>query len=109
MIAFIEKASVVKAILEHLKLPSMPLPIGKPRGPPELLLDNWTAALRFGGHGVVRRLPVQENARARAAFRADHRYPGTSTQLPALPGRSLEKAAYSDYPPIAPSKVCQMN
>ena len=40
MIAFIEKASAVKAILEHLGLPSVPLPIGKPRGPPELFLDN---------------------------------------------------------------------
>ncbi len=40
MIAFIEKPSAVKAILEHLGLPSVPLPIGKPRGPPELLLDS---------------------------------------------------------------------
>lgn len=40
MIAFIEKASVVKAILDHLGLPSAPLPIGRPRGPPELRLDS---------------------------------------------------------------------
>ena len=34
MIAFIEKKSVVKAILDHLGLPSVPLPIGRPRGRP---------------------------------------------------------------------------
>ena len=40
MIAFLDKKRVVKAILDHLGLPSVPLPIGRPRGPPELLLDN---------------------------------------------------------------------
>ena len=32
--------SAIKAILEHLGLPSVPLPIGMPRGPPELFLDT---------------------------------------------------------------------
>ena len=35
VIAFIEKASAVKAILDHLGLPSVPLPLGKARGPPQ--------------------------------------------------------------------------
>lgn len=40
IVAFIEKASAVKAILEHLALPSVPLPIEKARGPPQLAL-GW--------------------------------------------------------------------
>jgi hypothetical protein len=36
ILAFIEKPSAVKAILDHLGLPSLPLPLGRPRGPPEL-------------------------------------------------------------------------
>lgn len=38
VIAFIEKASAVKAILDHLGLPSVPLPLGKARGPPQLAI-----------------------------------------------------------------------
>ena len=38
IVAFIEKASAVKAILEHLALPSTPLPLGKATGPPQLSL-----------------------------------------------------------------------
>ena len=37
IVAFIEKPSVVKAILDHLGLPSAPLPLGKARGPPQQL------------------------------------------------------------------------
>ena len=33
IVAFIEKASAVKAILEHLALPSTPLPLEKATGP----------------------------------------------------------------------------
>lgn len=40
IVAFIEKASAVKAILEHLALPSTPLPLGKATGPPQLAL-GW--------------------------------------------------------------------
>ena len=40
MIAFSGKKSAIKAILEHLGLPSVPLPIGKPRDPPKLFLDT---------------------------------------------------------------------
>ena len=36
ILAFIEKASAVTAILEHLGLPSVPLPLGKARGPPQV-------------------------------------------------------------------------
>ena len=40
ILAFIEKPSTVKAILEHLHLPSVPLPLAKARDPPQLPL-NW--------------------------------------------------------------------
>ena len=40
MIAFIEKKSAIKALFEHVGLPSVPLSTGKPRGPPELFLDT---------------------------------------------------------------------
>ncbi|MCC7112027.1 MAG: transposase [Deltaproteobacteria bacterium] len=36
VLAFIEKLSAVKAILDHLGLPSVPLPLGKARGPPQV-------------------------------------------------------------------------
>ena len=35
VLAFIEKLAAVRAILEHLGLPSTPLPLGKARGPPQ--------------------------------------------------------------------------
>jgi len=38
ILAFIEKPSAVKAILDHLGLPSIPLPLTKARGPPQLAL-----------------------------------------------------------------------
>ena len=40
ILAFIEKPSTVKAILEHLHLPSVPLPLATARDPPQLPL-NW--------------------------------------------------------------------
>ena len=36
VLAFVEKLSAVKAILDHLGLPSVPLPLGKARGPPQV-------------------------------------------------------------------------
>jgi len=39
IVAFIEKPSVVKAILDHLGLPSTSLPLTKATGPPQLVLD----------------------------------------------------------------------
>ena len=38
VVAFIEKSSAVKGILDHLGLPSVPLPLSKARGPPQLAL-----------------------------------------------------------------------
>ena len=35
VLAFIEKLTAVRAILDHLGLPSAPLPLGKARGPPQ--------------------------------------------------------------------------
>ena len=39
ILAFIEKRSAVKAILEHLGLPSVPLPLAVARGPPQAAWD----------------------------------------------------------------------
>jgi hypothetical protein len=39
IVAFIEKPSAVTAILDHLGLPSTPLPLSKARGPPQLAWD----------------------------------------------------------------------
>ena len=39
VLAFIEKLSAVRAILDHLGLPSAPLPLGKARGPPQVAWD----------------------------------------------------------------------
>jgi len=36
LLAFIEKVTAVRAILDHLGLPSAPLPLGKARGPPQV-------------------------------------------------------------------------
>jgi hypothetical protein len=36
VLAFIEKLTAVRAILDHLGLPSAPLPLGKARGPPQV-------------------------------------------------------------------------
>ena len=38
VVAFIEKRSAVKAILDHLRLPSVSIPLTKARGPPQLAL-----------------------------------------------------------------------
>ena len=38
ILAFIEKSSAVKEILDHLGLPSAPLPLTKARAPPQLAL-----------------------------------------------------------------------
>ena len=35
MLAFIEKLTAARAILDHLGLPSAPLPLGKARRPPQ--------------------------------------------------------------------------
>ena len=39
ILAFIERRSAVRAILDHLGLPSVPLPLGKARGPPQVAWD----------------------------------------------------------------------
>jgi len=39
ILAFIEKRSAVRAILEHLGLPAAPLPLEKARGPPQAAWD----------------------------------------------------------------------
>lgn len=39
VLAFIEKLSAVRTILDHLGLPSTPLPLEKARGPPQTAWD----------------------------------------------------------------------
>jgi hypothetical protein len=39
VLAFIERRSAVRAILDHLGLPSVPLPLGEARGPPQVAWD----------------------------------------------------------------------
>ena len=39
VLAFIEKLTAVRAILDHVGLPSTPLPLGKARGPPQAAWD----------------------------------------------------------------------
>ncbi len=39
ILAFIEKRSAVRAILEHLGLSALPLPLEKARGPPQVAWD----------------------------------------------------------------------